>query len=97
MSRVVAGDGVLVALCHLAHGSLRVQVDPLADAAEAHPSALVRVLDLPDRFCREETCYSTVGGLIVYFDGGHMSASYARTLAPALAPEVSAALGRRGA
>lgn len=78
-------------------GRDREQVDPLADAAEAHPSPLVRVLDLTDWFCRDETCYSTVGGLIVYFDGGHMSASYARTLAPALAPEVSAALGRRGA
>lgn len=69
-------------------------MDPLADVAEAHPSPLVRVLDLTDRFCRDETCYSTVGGLIVDFDGGHMSAWYARTLAPALAPEVSSALGR---
>ena len=69
-------------------------MDPLADVAEAHPSPLVRVLDLTDRFCRDETCYSTVGGLIVYFDGGHMSASYARTLAPALAPEVRSALAR---
>lgn len=75
-------------------GRDREQVDPLADAAEVHPSPLVRVLDLTDRFCREETCYSTIGGLIAYFDGGHMSASFARTLAPALAPDVRSALDR---
>ncbi|PFG37821.1 peptidoglycan/LPS O-acetylase OafA/YrhL [Flavimobilis soli] len=75
-------------------GRDREQVDPLADAAEEHPSPLVTVLDLTDRFCRDDTCYSTIGGLIAYFDGGHMSASFARTLAPALAGEVRAALSR---
>jgi len=61
----------------------RKVVDPLADVAQAAtPSPLLSYLDLTDRICKDSTCYSTVGGVIVYFDLGHMTATFARSLTP---------------
>lgn len=70
----------------------REQADPLARVAAAYPSDLVSVVDLTELICRGDTCYSTVGGVIVYFDSGHLSATYARTLAPFLRPTLMEAL-----
>lgn len=58
--------------------------DPLADEAAAQPHDLVEVVNLTDRICRDDVCYSTVGGVLVYFDAGHLSATFSRSLAPAL-------------
>ena len=71
-------------------GSLARKVpDPLADASQDNPTDLLKTLDLTNRICNEETCFSVVGGLIVYFDSGHLSASFAKTLQD----PISAALG----
>lgn len=72
----------------------REQADPLALVATTYPSDLVSVVDLTDLICRDDTCYSTVGGVIVYFDSGHLSATYARSLAPFLRPTLVEAMGR---
>lgn len=58
--------------------------DPLADEALARPHDLVEVVDLTGLICRDDVCYSTVGGVIVYFDAGHLSATFAESLAPVL-------------
>jgi hypothetical protein len=63
-------------------GTAREQVDPLAEAARAMPSPDLSVLDLTDHICSGRTCYSVVGGVIVYFDRGHLSTTFARSLAP---------------
>jgi len=60
----------------------REQPDPQYAAAEQIDDPHVEALDLTSRFCADESCYSTLGGVIVYFDRGHMSATFARTLAP---------------
>lgn len=55
--------------------------DPLAEAAETIDDPRLEVLDLTDRFCSGDICYSVIGGVIVYFDKGHLSATFARSLA----------------
>lgn len=40
--------------------------------------------DLTDYFCDETTCPAVIGNVIVYRDDNHITAEYAKTLAPAL-------------
>lgn len=63
----------------------REQSDPQFAAAEDMNDPRVVPLDLTDRFCAQNTCYSVLGGVIVYFDRGHMSTTFARTLGPDIA------------
>lgn len=70
----------------------REQPDPLARAAASFPDDEVALVDLTDLICADETCYSTVGGVIVYFDSGHLTGTFARSLAPYLRPAVMSAL-----
>jgi peptidoglycan/LPS O-acetylase OafA/YrhL len=44
----------------------------------------VSVVDLTDHICTATACPAVVGNVIAYFDHSHLSASYARTLAPYL-------------
>ncbi|HWT34079.1 MAG TPA: acyltransferase family protein [Microbacterium sp.] len=60
----------------------RKQVDPAANAAAQLHDPNVSMLDLSDRICSASTCYSVIGGTIVYFDRGHLSATFARSLTP---------------
>lgn len=62
----------------------REQSDPQYEAASAMNDPHISTLDVTDRFCAESTCYSVLGGVIVYFDRGHMSGTFARSLAPAV-------------
>ena len=55
--------------------------DPLYQAARMHTSSSVEALDLSNRFCDATTCHVVIGGLIAYFDYGHVSNTYAKTLA----------------
>jgi len=71
---------------------LAVQDDPLNAAALADSSQLVDTLDLTDRFCRDGRCHFVIGGLIAYFDHGHMTTTFARTLVPDIEPAVVKAL-----
>ncbi|MBT0994975.1 acyltransferase [Cellulomonas sp. DKR-3] len=68
-----------------------VEPDPLADAAAADSSGRVSVLDLNRMICWDGTCHDVVGGAIVYFDHGHLTRTFARTLQP----EVEAAVAER--
>lgn len=54
--------------------------DPLLQAAKA--VAGVRTIDPTDDFCGATTCHTVIGGLVVYFDDSHMTATFSRTLAP---------------
>jgi hypothetical protein len=42
--------------------------------------------------CDDELCHPVVGGITAYFDHGHLTATFARTLAPEVAGGVRAAL-----
>ena len=45
----------------------------------------VRVADLTPYLCPDGVCLPVIGGVVVYLDDNHLTATYARTLAPALA------------
>jgi hypothetical protein len=57
-------------------------VDPQADAAEAMKDPDVQAVDLSHDFCKADTCYSVIGGVIAYFNDTHITATFCRTLAP---------------
>nr|WP_314843623.1 acyltransferase family protein [uncultured Microbacterium sp.] len=71
-------------------------VDPLVIAGESLLSPSVSVLDLTDRFCDDETCYSSVGGVPVYFDADHLNLEYVRMLAPEIEGAADRLLGATG-
>ena len=54
----------------------------VAMAAEKVPG--VHILDMTDAICAKDTCGPVVGNLIVYRDRHHLTATYARALAPYL-------------
>lgn len=63
-------------------------LDPAIFGAEQEAVAglrHVRMLDLSDLFCDATVCQPVKNGLIVYSDDSHISASFARSLAPAVA------------
>ena len=70
-----------------------LEVDPLALAAAADGSGKVGVLDVTDLLCAQASCRAVIGGAIVYFDHGHMTATFARSLAPRVATAVDGVLG----
>lgn len=53
----------------------------LAAAAELPD---VTMLDLNDRICPADQCAAVIGGVIVYRDVSHLTATYSRSLAPGL-------------
>jgi peptidoglycan/LPS O-acetylase OafA/YrhL len=61
---------------------LDANADPLWAAAATLPS--VARLDLTDAFCDAVTCFAVTGGVVIYRDHHHMSASFSRSLAPRL-------------
>ena len=73
-----------------------VMTDPLAAAAAAQELARpgLSTVDLNDLFCSDLTCYAAIGGVLVYVDYSHFGSTFARTLAPYLAPALDSALGR---
>ncbi|MEV6279130.1 acyltransferase family protein [Nocardia sp. NPDC051832] len=56
--------------------------NPAAQPASGYPN--VYPLDLTDAVCRPERCLAAEGNILVYRDEHHISASYARSLAPEL-------------
>jgi peptidoglycan/LPS O-acetylase OafA/YrhL len=59
--------------------------DPVAVAASDMGNPKVKVLDLSDQFCNDQTCHAVIGGLQVYYDTDHASRSYMHSLVPVLA------------
>lgn len=64
--------------------------DPEWSAAQTTPG--VTGIDLTNDFCDASLCHSVIGGLIVYFDYHHLTATFARTLAPYLGADIAAAI-----
>lgn len=64
--------------------------DVMEDVAARTPG--LQTIETRSRFCDDERCYSAVGGVSVYFDGSHLSATYSRSLGPWLARELEACL-----
>lgn len=64
--------------------SVWLPADPSIAAAHQLANRGVTVADLTDAFCDKTTCWGAIGGVIVYFDGHHLTSTYSRTLAPRL-------------
>jgi hypothetical protein len=45
--------------------------------------------------CAGDVCPAVIGSVVAYFDGSHMTATYARSIAPFVEAEILAALERR--
>lgn len=58
-----------------------VRRDALADAARGL-NARAKVIDLTDRFCDRDRCYSVIGGALVHHDRTHMTTTFGATLGP---------------
>ncbi len=69
-------------------GSTGLEPDPLAAAAAGREGTDVTRLEVTNLLCRDGSCPAVLGGLITYFDHGHMT----RTFALTLYPEVSRAM-----
>jgi hypothetical protein len=69
---------------------------PRPDAVPSVPSyavvsgvpSNVSFLDLSDLYCLPDVCPPAIGNVLVYLDDNHVSASFARTMAPAVATEL---------
>ncbi|MBO0589492.1 acyltransferase family protein [Sporosarcina sp. E16_8] len=58
---------------------------------EGIPSNVI-FADLTDYFCDDQICYPVIGNVIVYRDNNHLTAQYAKTLAPFLKKPLQEAL-----
>ncbi|WP_051551244.1 acyltransferase family protein [Nocardioides sp. URHA0020] len=68
--------------------------DPSIAAARQLADRGVSIADLTDSLCDTTTCWSAIGGVVVYADGHHLTNTYARTVAPRLEPFLLKALGK---
>lgn len=67
---------------------------PSADdqMTEIARQADVPLIDLSKYACSAKSCHVVIGGMIAYFDNNHMTATFARTLAPFVGSAVRSAL-----
>jgi hypothetical protein len=61
-----------------------IQDEPAEASVRQVDDPDIRFADLTDHICDGEVCHAVTGGVITYFDGSHLTATYARTLAPYL-------------
>lgn len=67
-------------------------VDPIVNAAEDLPGAAT--IDMNEYFCSDDVCPLVIGGVIVYRDSHHISATYSDTLAPYLEEKLLATINQ---
>ncbi len=60
--------------------------DESESAVRAVESSRITFLDLTDHICQAEKCSAVTGGVVTYFDGSHLTATFAKTLADYLGP-----------
>jgi peptidoglycan/LPS O-acetylase OafA/YrhL len=78
--------------CATSLSEARQTEDPLVRAVDLVPGSTF--VDLSPRFCTDADCPAVVGNAIVYRDAAaHITATYAKTLAPYLNERLTAALG----
>jgi hypothetical protein len=60
--------------------------DESEDAARSIGSPRIKFVNLTDHICQEEKCSAVTGGVVTYFDGSHLTATFAATLDRYLGP-----------
>ncbi|GAA1956164.1 acyltransferase family protein [Microbacterium aquimaris] len=78
--------------CSFPRPDAALATDPLRTAAERSPATPV---DLTSAYCHE-TCPVVVGGVVIYRDSHHITASFSTTLSSALGDRLDSALASRG-
>ncbi len=84
-----ARDAFDASTCAFPEPSDLLARDPLRAAARATDTALI---DMTDAFCRDGSCSIVEGGVVVWRDQHHITASFSKTMAPYLADRITAAL-----
>ncbi|WP_228539376.1 acyltransferase family protein [Nocardia sp. XZ_19_385] len=74
--------------CGIDRATALTPENPAAQPASAYPN--VFPVDLTDAICRPDRCLAAEGNILVYRDEHHISASFARTLAPELGRQIGA-------
>ncbi|AHH17721.1 putative acyltransferase [Nocardia nova SH22a] len=77
--------------CGMRREDALAPVDPALDPSAAFPN--VFPIDLTDAVCERDVCPVEVGNILVYHDEHHFTASYARSLAPALGRQLQPLTG----
>jgi hypothetical protein len=81
--------------CAVARGAALAGIGP-AQAQAATGLARVSLVDLNDAICPGDPCAAVIGGILVYRDNNHVTATYIRSLAPRLRAALDAALRLAG-
>ncbi|WP_395693305.1 acyltransferase family protein [Nocardioides sp.] len=66
--------------------------DPVLEVVDRVDDPDLTAVDMTDHLCEPVECHVVNGGVITYFDGTHMTATYSHTLGPYLEPAVQQAL-----
>jgi hypothetical protein len=66
--------------------------DPLFAAATSSALPGISTVDTRPYLCTPTVCPAVIGSIVAYFDASHMTATYARTIAPFIDPAIEAAL-----
>ncbi|MGH2407420.1 MAG: acyltransferase family protein [Candidatus Limnocylindrales bacterium] len=69
-------------------------IDPLYVAATAAALPGISTLATRPYFCTATACPAVIGSVVTYWDASHMTATYARSIAPFVDAEIVAALSR---
>ncbi|MEU3015488.1 acyltransferase family protein [Nocardia asteroides] len=77
--------------CGLDRADALADHDPATEPAAGYPN--VYLLDLSDAVCRPQRCRVVEGNVLIYRDEHHLTASYARSLAPELGRQIGAITG----
>ncbi len=72
-----------------------VAPEPAQNAVEHVDDPLIRFVDLNDHVCGPEVCAAVTGGVVTYFDGSHLTATYNSTLDRYLGPPLRDLLAAR--
>lgn len=92
VAECIAEHGVDSAACD-GDRSQMLPVPSAWEKLEVHP-ANVTYVDYTEIFCDTDSCPVVIGNVIAYSDMTHMTATFSRSFAPILRPDVLAALGQ---
>ncbi|AUI52700.1 hypothetical protein AC20117_19785 [Arthrobacter crystallopoietes] len=59
-------------------------MDPLEEAANELSLPNIKTVNMDQYFCEDGVCHAAIGSVVTFFDGSHITATYAKTLAPYL-------------
>jgi hypothetical protein len=86
----VAENETELSRCAMDRDAITWADGPEVTAAEGMDG--VELLDLTDNICPTDRCPAVIGGVIIYRDGNHLTATYARTLGPVFEDRLAAIL-----